>query len=261
MLAPVFTATASLFLAATDIHVALPAFTGTGDVGAQKLTFFVEYLSEQLVKQGGITVSTPSQIAAVLGMERQRELMGCGADGAASCLTELAGALGAEAMIIGTVARIGDEFALSLKAIDAKTGAVLSSGSTRARQEEKLLDFLSVSVELIRADLRLKLRGTAEARSKFGPLVWAPLGIGLGSGAGSAALFLIAKGQETRLRNNEPPFQTYGDVQAASGQGRMLQTTGAILSGIAATAVATAAVMYFFGDKLLDAPKPAQVTP
>lgn len=40
-------------------------------------TFFGEYLAERLQEGGGIEITTQAEIAAVLGMERQKALLGC----------------------------------------------------------------------------------------------------------------------------------------------------------------------------------------
>src|SRR5262245_60639309 len=91
-----------LAAAAGDITVAVPGFSGTADVPSQKRDFLVEYFSDRLSAQGGVSVTTPAQISAVLGVERQKQLLGC-SDSSESCSAELAGALGVEALIIGSL--------------------------------------------------------------------------------------------------------------------------------------------------------------
>src|SRR5438128_1810620 len=63
----------------------------------KKADFFREYLAQSLGDHG-FDVITAKQMAAVIGLERQKQLLGC-ADSSSSCLAELAGALGAELLL------------------------------------------------------------------------------------------------------------------------------------------------------------------
>jgi len=61
-------------------------------------------------------------IAALVGFERQRQMLGC-ADG--SCVAELAGALGVELLATADVGRLGDAVVVGLRVLDARRGSVL----------------------------------------------------------------------------------------------------------------------------------------
>src|SRR5205823_914650 len=52
-------------------------------------------------------VTTAAQLSAVLGLERQRQLLGC-TEESGSCVAELANALGADVVVQSTVARVGE---------------------------------------------------------------------------------------------------------------------------------------------------------
>ena len=59
-----------------------------------------------------------SDIRGILSLEAEKQLMGCASD---SCMAELAGALGADFLVNGTVSRIEGSVLLSLRMTDMKT--------------------------------------------------------------------------------------------------------------------------------------------
>ena len=73
------------------------------------------------------------------------------------CLVELSGALGAEVLVVGSVARVGSELIATLKCVSASNGSVRGSWSTRAKTEEELLDFIDGTAK----NLRTLLLGSA----------------------------------------------------------------------------------------------------
>ena len=62
-------------------------------------------------------VTTQKDISTLLGLERQKQLLGC-SDEAQSCLAELAGAIGARFVVSGSVTRLGDAYQLNLQTLD-----------------------------------------------------------------------------------------------------------------------------------------------
>lgn len=239
---------AHLFVAAGDVTVALPTFSATADVPPAKRDFFLEYFSQQLSAKGGLSVITPSQIAAVMGMERQRELLGCAET---SCTAELAGALGTEAIVVGSVAKVGDDFAVTLKALDSKTSKVITSASGRGKKEEAVLDSLAQAATQIHDELLLRLRGQSPAGaaasrgSRFGPGVLIPGIVGVASLITSGVLFGVVKGAQSRLETGDP---TVGDAAAAhqlATTGSSMQIASAVTLGLGIAALATAAFLFF----------------
>ena len=63
-------------------------------------------------------VARGKDMVALLGVERQKQLLGC-SDAASSCMAELAGALGADGLVTGQLARIGKSFQLNVKVLAA----------------------------------------------------------------------------------------------------------------------------------------------
>jgi hypothetical protein len=79
-----------------------------------------DFLAGALADQG-LDVVTSQDITAVLGLEKQKELLGC-SDG--SCLAELGGALGADYVVRGNMAVLDTETAVALTLLDARGRAV-----------------------------------------------------------------------------------------------------------------------------------------
>src|SRR5438132_10875798 len=88
----------------------------------QLANVYAETFAAKLQACGGITVMTPKDIAAVLGIERQKQLLGC-SDEASSCSAEIAGALGVDGIIRGDVARVGTAYQINIRVLSAKSGA------------------------------------------------------------------------------------------------------------------------------------------
>lgn len=235
-------------LGATDVSVGLVGFQGTQDIGAEKREFFLEYLSQKLAEGGGLKVLTPSQISALIGVERQRQLLGC-SEGATSCLAEVAGAVGTESLVIGSVAKVGAEFALTVKAIDARTGEVIESASARESKEEALLDFLGSAANSLRAALLLRLRGIEPSRGarwlKPGPLAIGVLGVA--ALVTSGVMFGVAKGMQNRLLSGDPTVGGRADAAALASSGGTVQTVSGVLLGVGVAMVATGILWLFVG--------------
>lgn len=75
-----------------------------------------EALAQKLLSRG-LKVQTPQDLSAVLGLERQRQLLGCGQE---SCIAELAAALGVDAMVLGQVGKIDGRYSLNVKLLETK---------------------------------------------------------------------------------------------------------------------------------------------
>src|SRR4051812_37993383 len=59
---------------------------------------------------------TSTDVGTLLGVERQRQLLGCG-DESTSCVAELSGALGARFIMTGAITRLGSTWQLTLQTV------------------------------------------------------------------------------------------------------------------------------------------------
>jgi hypothetical protein len=99
-----------------------------------------DVLAGEMRKAPGVSVLTDADIAAVLGLERQKQLLGCSDS---SCLAELGGALGVDRLVHGSLGKVGESYLVHLASVDPRSGAVVGSASERiAGSADALLDAL-----------------------------------------------------------------------------------------------------------------------
>ncbi len=95
-------------------------------------------LAKELQRRGVHDVVTAQDIAALLGQERQKQLLGCG-DEATSCLAELAGALNARLLVSGALVRLGSAWQLTLQTVDTQSSRSTGRAVRMAREPEELV--------------------------------------------------------------------------------------------------------------------------
>jgi hypothetical protein len=137
------------------VKVAATDFTFVGidpKLGAIFQDRFVSQLgSEQL------RVTTQRDIQQLLGLERERQLLGCDSGGP-QCMAELAGALGVEVVINGSIAKSESGFIVTIRALKADTGQSVSTPNTRVKSEGALLDWLDATAGSMRGQIVAALR-------------------------------------------------------------------------------------------------------
>jgi hypothetical protein len=106
---------------------------------------FTDALVADLRKRPGVSVITEADMVALLGLERQKQIIGC-SEG--SCLAEIGGALGADRLITGSVGRLGSTVVINLTTLDPKTAQAVASVSERikAPNDDVLFDVLPTFV-------------------------------------------------------------------------------------------------------------------
>ncbi len=246
-----------LIAGATPLKLAVPNFQAVG-VEQALVDAWAERLVTLLGTEGDIKVISSRDIGAIVGFERQRELTGC-TDGRSSCLVELAGALGVDAILSGTLARSEKNFTATLRALKTTDGSVVWSATERLRGEDQLQDWLDAQAEAFRHSLRASfgqaaataVTGAARASltaESSGPSIswwWLPSVAGLVLGGASVGLLVASRGQAGALRSAQ--FESEDAVRAAASAGRNLETAGYVLVGAAVVAIAISAVMLVGG--------------
>ena len=213
----------SVVAAASPMKVAVTgvAFTG-GDAteGQAYVDFFAQKLGDAL----GTDVTTPSQVAGVLGLERQKQLLGC-ADGQSQCLAELAGAMGVDFIVTGTMAKLDGAFTVSLKLVEVSSGRAKQSASTRAPNAESLSEWL---------DQTARAWGGAFNPVAPGPGVLPILlgGVSAGLAVTAGVLFGLSQVEAGRLRRHDD-FMTGAQIVASAAFGQTTQTLGWVFGGLA----------------------------
>jgi hypothetical protein len=241
--------------AAPQVKLAAPGLTYVG-VEASKAELISQHFAQQLLLNG-IQVTTQAEISTLIGVERQKELLGCGDSETAQCLAELAGALGVDGVITGSIAKLDDGFLLNLKVVSSHDASVMAAASHRAVKESELIDWLTQIAPATAAQLRAVKSGAkggdvgVEAHAGLRSKSWVPLVVGgafLIAGVLLVANAYVIQGQ---LRNgdgqlvNDP--QAPSKLNSAVSQGDLSQTLGWVGIGVAAACIATAAGFYVFG--------------
>lgn len=93
-----------------------------------------------------VSVVSMDDVRAMLDLEARKQLVGCGDD---SCIAEIADSLGVDGIIIGTLAKIGDDHVFGLRRIDQRAATSLGQVSQRlkAGNGEEFLAMVGPAVE------------------------------------------------------------------------------------------------------------------
>lgn len=214
------------------------------NVKRELVTFYADVLADALRKEG-LQVVTAQDVATLLGMERQRELLGCN-DGANSCMAELASALGCDATLVVNLARFDDGgFRGIAKVISSKTGNTLSSAQLDSRNERTLLDSLESAAKVLAVPFKATVTPVVEvkqapvASSGPVPVWWIPGAIGVAAGGASVAMFVASQHDFDTLYDNTD--RTVAEAQAKRGAG--LQIGGWVAAGVGVGLVVTSVVL------------------
>lgn len=95
------------------------ALTPGGGVDPQVAAALTAQVTEEIARRGFFTVLSAAEVQTLLGVERQRQLVGCSEE-TTSCLAELSGALGARFVVSGSLTRVGSAYQLSVQTLDSQ---------------------------------------------------------------------------------------------------------------------------------------------
>jgi hypothetical protein len=134
------------------VKVVVLGLTPLGTTPPATTTVFTEALAGELRRRKGVTVMSDADVAALLGVEKRKQMMtGCTDAG---CLAEIGGALGADRVIHGSVGRVGSSLLVNLSALDARRSRPLAGVSERLQGagDEAFLDALPRLVDRLLAE-------------------------------------------------------------------------------------------------------------
>lgn len=140
---------AGLVPGARPLKLVLLPLTPRGDVKKETVAVFDEALAGELRRRRGVAVLTESDLAALLGVEKQRQVIGGCTD--TGCLAELGGALGADRVVHGSVGRVGSSLVITISSLDAPRSRTVGSVSERFKGagDEAFLDALPAMVDTL----------------------------------------------------------------------------------------------------------------
>jgi hypothetical protein len=131
LLVAVFLVVFAVWIApAKELKVVVPGVYAYKGVPEGTSDVLADLLLEALLSRHGIRALGPSDARAMLSAEQQKLLVGCKDE---SCMTELAGALGADWLIAGTVGKLEDLYVVSLQLIDARKARVTARATANLK--------------------------------------------------------------------------------------------------------------------------------
>lgn len=120
----------ALAFAAPARIAVLPIVPGEG-VTNKAAASLTEAVASEVRKRAGAEVITQREINTVLSLERQKVMLGCATD---ACMAELGGALGAERLLVGDVARVGESLLVHLRLLEVAKVNVVAQADRRFRK-------------------------------------------------------------------------------------------------------------------------------
>lgn len=231
-------------LAAQPVQLVMTPLHGI-DVAPERTEYFVEVLANAMTRDT-LRVVTPRELATLLGIERQKALLGCGADGA-SCLAELEGAVGAEAVVLGDVAHLGKLYRADLKVIDPRSGAPIATQSFQTETEEELAELFEQAGRRLALQVLVKLRPGAASTTTARSLSWVPALPALGALATGLVFWFSGADAGRHLSNGEQWTTAQGLAWRDLANTRASISVGLLAAG-SALALAALAMLIFGGE-------------
>ena len=212
----------ALAAAPAPVKLGTAPFAHVG-LAAETASLLQDTLVNRLSSRPGFEVVTPADIAATLGLERQRALLGCADDGT-SCAVELAGALGVDGLITGSVGRVGQSFVLNVKVVSARDARPLFVHASKALATEGLLLEEAVTVaDLIAAQLTPASPGGARESPAWPP--WLLVGGGA-LVAGGGVVFAALASTRLDVLDGRAQLPIGTTPEAVRDQGKLFQGLG-----------------------------------
>lgn len=237
-----FSIALAMFVAATPVKVASTDWVFSGLDPA--LAGALESRFVTLLARGGIHVTTAKDVKAMLGLERQKQLLGCAES---ACTAELAGALGVDGVLFGSVVKAGAGYTVTLRVASASSAQPMSSLSERVAGVEGLQDWLDEAAKKMADELQGKSGPPQEAvvatvapRSKVVP--WVPAILGGAVAIGGAVVFSLRSGPANELQTRV--FPDAATVSATRKSGEAFETAGLAMIGVGVAAIVASAIWF-----------------
>ncbi|HEY6104472.1 MAG TPA: hypothetical protein VIV59_00710, partial [Anaeromyxobacteraceae bacterium] len=125
------------------------------------------------VAKSKVDVVSKGDIAAMIGFEKEKQILGCSDD--SKCLAEIGGALGVDYMLTGQVGLIGSRYRISLLLVDSKKAKVAARSARFCdRNEDALAQAAQDSVAELLAAIPHREETPAAAAAAPKPAATAP---------------------------------------------------------------------------------------
>jgi TolB-like protein len=214
-----------------------------GGVDVSIADSFTETLAAELSRTRFFDVTSQKDLATMLGIERQKQLLGCsGEEG--SCLAELADAFGARFVVSGSLTRLGEVYQLNLQTQDTARSTTLGRATRLAS------DLVALRGQLPYAIAEATATPAPEAPSKVLPVVL--MGTGAAAAVSAGVLFLSSFSREQAALNElglaktqpqvllKPASYYAGEARAVS----QLRLVGSVVGGVGAALLVAGVIVY-----------------
>jgi hypothetical protein len=159
-------------IAAGPVRVAVYEAQASAGISERTARVVSEALLAEVRKLDRVAAVGMKEIHEMLSFEEQRQLLGCGED---SCFAEIAGALGVDELVLGTLGALGDAHLISVKRIDLREATTRAAASRNlvAGDGEEFLSVIGSTVEEVFPEYPLRpgrVRGVSpEVAARLNP--------------------------------------------------------------------------------------------
>jgi TolB-like protein len=121
---------AGLLLAAGNMKVAVVPLRATDGVEERTALAVTDAVTAELRTVPKISAVSTREVEAVLDFQRKQDLLGCSDT---ACFAEIGGALGVDAILAGSLSRLGESWLVHLNLVDIGNASVLAQTSRRLK--------------------------------------------------------------------------------------------------------------------------------
>lgn len=224
-------------LTSAPFKIALPGFNAV-NVSKEEAALYAEVVAQKLMERP-VRVLTGRDLESMLGLERQRQLLGC-ADGS-TCIVEVVAALGVDAVLVGDLGRVPEGYVVNAKLLSTTKGTPLALFSGRVKRAENLRALLNVAVWELTRQLgtalgRPELMPTdakPELNEGLDPRWWAvlPAAVAVGGGVASGVFFSQSRAQ-AQLLGQATSLQAAQSARDAGKSAQTAMVASAVAGGV-----------------------------
>lgn len=169
--------------AVMDVHLGAGV---EGSLGA----YLTQVLASEVAERSGAQPVVSADLTAMLGLEKQRELLGC--EGSDACAAEIAGALGADRIVSASVAAAGANYLVTASLLDGAHARPIARATRMCAKDNAAVEVAlrAVAAQLYAAPPAPEAKSAPLARGTWAALaggVAAAL-VGGGAWAGTTAM-------------------------------------------------------------------------
>ncbi|GMU60601.1 MAG: hypothetical protein AMXMBFR34_23640 [Myxococcaceae bacterium] len=245
--------TAALLVALAQAPESVTLLEGgwvAADVDENQITLWNDVLFSEL-SEFGITVRRKSDVAQALGLERQKQLMGCAES---NCSAEIAQALNADGIISGSIGKSGSSLVLNIRVLSS-TGDQLAAKSAMVPSADAALAEMKPLARALAEAMAPRLSGRVAVKAKATPGLkrfwWIPASIGVVAAGVGIGLQVSAQGIASGVRSGSG-YDSLTEVQNATSSGKTLETVSYVMFGLAGAAAVSTVLLVVLGQDFVE---------